>query len=104
MFDYDPREYDSRDDTAYAEPRKPPRALAIVIVMSTGARTDPGGATAMTMTRGRLDAVRGRTGKARTSTAGTAIPAGLSATVTVGNAIAIHDVLRGQQGPRCAWL
>ena len=65
-------------------------APAIAIVMTTGAKLRRGPAIAMTMTRGRSDAVLETTGKGQTDTDRIAItiPAGPTEIATIENAIA----------------
>ena len=65
-------------------------APAIAIVMTTGANLTTARATAITMTRGRSDAVRETNGKGQTGMSEIAItiPAGPTAIATIENAIA----------------
>jgi hypothetical protein len=89
-----------RNDAAMGRAVEAAAAPGTSIAVTTGANPEHGRATAMTMVRGRLGAVRVTSDKDRMSTAGTAIPirAGPSATATVKSAIARRLEIDG-----CPW-
>ena len=90
-MDFDPRDYDSRDDERTPRRRvgEAAPAPAIAIVMTTGANLGRARGTAITMTHGRSDAVLEANGKDQTGMEADAImiPVGPNAIVRVENAI-----------------
>jgi hypothetical protein len=96
MFDLDPRDYDSRDNERRGNaPSRGARGNSNDRQRDdNGNQHRRGRATAMTMTRGNLDAVQATIGKARTRTSAIviAIPAATSVNGTAGNAIEMREI------------